>query len=124
VYKYVALVKRKPGTTKEQFRDYYESTHSKLGEKYFPPYAIKYQRRYLEPMPSPLKPGQAAGPDYDCIAEFWFPDEANYRAFEASVAQAPEHERAAIIADEEAFVDRANTHRYLVIEEGTSFEPD
>jgi hypothetical protein len=123
LFKYVALVKRKPGTTKQQFRDYYESTHSKLGEKYFPPYCVKYQRRYLEPMPSPLKPNQAAGPDYDCIAEFWFPDEAQYRAFEASIANASPEERAHIVADEEAFVDRAATYRYVVWEEDTSFEP-
>jgi hypothetical protein len=124
MYKYVALVKRKPGTTKQQFRDYYENIHSKLGEKYFPPYAVKYQRRYLEAIPSPLKPNQAAGPDYDCVAEFWFKDEANYRAFEASIANAPAEERAAIVADEEAFIDRAATYRYLIWDEGTSFEPE
>jgi EthD domain len=34
VYKVLLFLKRRPGMSVEAFRDYYENTHSKLGEKY------------------------------------------------------------------------------------------
>jgi hypothetical protein len=116
----ICLVKRKPGLTHEQFKDYYETTHSKLGEKYLPPYCVKYIRRYMDPIPSPMNANKAPPPDFDCLVELWFPDEAQYRAFEASVAGSADV--ALIVEDEERFVDRANTHRFLV-EEHVSWEP-
>jgi hypothetical protein len=122
VFKLIALVRRKPGISKEEFKAYYETHHSKLGEKHLPPYCIKYMRRYMEPIASPMKPGQAPGPDYDCMVEFWFPDEAQYRAFEASVAAKAEDVKL-IVEDEEKFVDRMSTYRYTV-EERVSWEPD
>jgi hypothetical protein len=121
MYKLIALVKRKPGITKQQFKDYFENQHSKLGEKYLPPYCKKYLRRYMEWIPSPMKPGQTAGPDFDCLVEFWFDTEADSKAFEASVST-PELLKF-IVEDEERFLDRSNTFRY-VLEDHLSFGPE
>lgn len=120
MYKLVALVKRKPGLSKQQFRDYYETFHSKLGEKYLPPYCKKYLRRYMQWLPHPMKSGQAPGPDYDCMVEFWFETKDDCTAFEQSVS-APEIVKE-VVEDEERFVDRANSYRYL-IEDYQSFGP-
>ena len=118
MYKLLALVKRKSGITKEQFKEYYENHHAKLGEKYLPPYCRKYLRRYLHWVPHPMKPSQKPGPDFDCLVEFWFDTEADCKAFEASVSS-PELVKL-IIEDEERFVDRSNSFRYIV-EEHSSF---
>jgi hypothetical protein len=59
VYKLITLVKRKPGMSKQRFKDYYENHHSKLGEKYLPPFCKKYLHRYLESVPHPMKRGIA-----------------------------------------------------------------
>jgi hypothetical protein len=75
--KLLFLLKRKPGITLEQFRDYYESTHSKLipsgasGAK-------RYFRKYLSPLPKRTDPADAE-PYYDCIMEIWFEDEEALR---------------------------------------------
>jgi hypothetical protein len=123
VYKLITLVKRKPGMSKQQFKDYYENHHSKLGEKYLPPYCKKYLRRYLEWVPHPMKAGQLPGPAYDCLVELWFDTEADCRAFEASVT-APELVKM-IIEDEEQFLDRPQTFRYLVEDQDhLSFGPE
>jgi hypothetical protein len=120
MYKLISLVRRKPGITKQEFKDYYENHHKKLGERYLPPYCKKYLRRYLEWIPHPMKPGQTPGPDIDCLVELWFDSLADYRAFEASVA-APELVKL-ITADEELFVDRTRSFRYAV-EDHQSFGP-
>jgi EthD domain len=120
MYKLVTLVKRKAGTSKEQFKDYYETHHSKLGEKYLPPYCKKYLRRYLQPVAHPMKAGQLAGPDFDCLVELWFDTAADCKAFEASVS-APELVKM-IVEDEEQFLDRTQTFRYLV-DDHLSFGP-
>jgi hypothetical protein len=123
VFKLMALVKRKPGLTHEEFKAYYEAKHVKFGEKHLPPYCLKYSRRYMTPIDSPMKLGQAPRPEFDCMVEFWFADEAQYKAFEASVANSGPENIKAIVEDEENFVDRPNTHRW-VIEEHVSWEPE
>jgi EthD domain len=120
MYKIVSLVKRKAGTTHQQFKDYYETTHCKFGDKYLPPYCTKYLRRYVDPLGHPIT-GTPAGSDFDCITEMWFASEADYKAFTASVAK-PEIAKE-VVADEEKFVDRAGTRRYLVEEEQLAWGP-
>lgn len=112
MYKLMSFVKRKPGITKQQFKDYYENVHSKLGEKYLPPRCIKYLRRYIEPVRHPMKSEQPPHPDFDCVVEFWFESEEDCKAFEASVMDSETFDL--IVKDEEQFVDRPNTFRFVV----------
>jgi hypothetical protein len=44
--KVVTLIQRKPGTTRAQFKDYYEKNHAPLGTRYFP--FDKYVRNHLD----------------------------------------------------------------------------
>ena len=46
--KIVTLLTRKPGMSREEFIDHYETHHRKIGEKYLGGFASKYQRRYLQ----------------------------------------------------------------------------
>jgi hypothetical protein len=122
MYKLISLLRRKPGLSKAEFKTYYETSHVKFGEKHLRPECVKYSRRYLTQIVSPMKPDNELGPDYDCQVEFWFVDEAAYKRFEARVAGLPEAERAAIVQDEENFLDRDRTYRYLV-DESISWQP-
>jgi hypothetical protein len=116
------LVKRKAGTTHEAFKAYYESRHVKFGEERLPPYCLKYSRRYMTPVESPLKSDYASRPEFDCMVEFWFADEAHLEAFEASVLAAGPEAVRAVVEDEEAFIDRDASHRWA-FEEHVSWEP-
>ena len=111
--KIVALIKRKPGMTFEEFKTYYETTHAKLGEEYLPPYCAKYLRRYLEPVGHHTG-GPAPESEHDCLVEMWFADEAQLKAFRASVSAPAIVER--IKADEDRFLDHGKTRRYVVDE--------
>jgi hypothetical protein len=113
--KLISLTKRKSDLTFEEFRDYYESTHAKVGERFLPPYCVKYMRRYVVDSIAHHTGTEAAPPvDHDCIVEMWFPDEEALAAFRRSIAT-PEAQ-ASILHDEDMFVDRSATRRYRVEE--------
>lgn len=111
--KLVALLKRKSGMSMEDFIDYYENRHAKIGEKYVSKHAVRYIRRYLRPLPG------AADTDpeeqyYDVVTETWFPDQ---RALEAAFRDlGAEEVRAEIARDEEKLFDLSRIHFYLVEE--------
>lgn len=60
--KSVCLLTRRAGTTREAFRDYYETQHCRLGMKYFP--FAKYLRNHVV--------AASADIDFDCVSEFYF----------------------------------------------------
>lgn len=65
--KVVTLLFRRPDLSAGEFRDYYESHHRFLGEKYLSPHALKYIRRY------PILAGDGAEtPGFDVMMEVWF----------------------------------------------------
>jgi hypothetical protein len=73
-YKILLFMKRKPGLSVEAFRDYYETRHAPLCEKYSSAVS-RYIRRYTEPQPHP-ETGIWEDPPFDVITELWFDDEA------------------------------------------------
>ena len=76
--KVVTLLFKRPDLSAEEFRDYYESHHRFLGEKYLSPHALKYMRRY------PILAGDGAEtPGFDVMMEVWFD---NYYSMEAAMA--------------------------------------
>ncbi len=110
--KVITLLTRKPGLTKEEFRNHYEDVHRHLGEKYLLPHAIKYIRRYVE-APSGSSSYEAA-PDFDVMMEVWFPNKSSMLAamegMQATAAQAE------IRADEEKLFDTKATKSFMVTE--------
>lgn len=111
--KMIGLLKRKPGMTREAFREYYETQHRLIGEKYLKGYASKYMRRYLEPRPE-RGTGNLIEPDFDVILEIWYPDaktleESNRRLASPDIA-------AEIAVDEEKLFDLTHMHFYFLDE--------
>lgn len=104
------LLKRKPGMTLEQFIEYYETRHARLGEKYGSPMS-RYRRMFLRPVPA--LDGSIDEAAYDVVTEVSFPDKA---AMVLANQQVSAPEAAAIVeADEERFLNRA-TRRFVFVE--------
>lgn len=114
--KFVTLLKRRPGMSREAFIDYYERHHARIGVKYLSGHALRYLRRYVRPMPNPVT-GAHDEPEHDVVMEIWFADRA---AFDATMARLAEPAVAAEIAeDEERLFDRS-MHRHFFVEEHES----
>src|SRR3546814_11836984 len=80
--KLVFLLKRKPGISKEQFREHYEGSHAKLAHKYIGHLLTAYRRFYptfVTRNPSNQPPGSDIKPfdlGYDAITEMEVADQA------------------------------------------------
>ena len=117
MYKSIALLKRKPELSREDFIAYYENNHVPLIRRLLP--GIRgYRRNFIEPEGAFVS-ADAAARDFDVITELWFADRA---AYEAAMAH---HERpevaGAIAADEENFLDRSKTRMFVVDERISTF---
>lgn len=113
--KTVYMLKKRPDMTLAQFIERYESGHAPLGEKYVTN-ALHYERRFLEPGPSPFTGSE---PDFDVITEIWF---ENRDEMELAMERLADPEvYAEIEADEHELFDRAASRVYVVVEEHTSF---
>lgn len=117
MFKTVCLLKRRDGMSMEEFMDYYETHHRKIGEKVLPD-GVYYVRRFLHGVPNPVT-GEVAELEFDCLTEMWF---ESREAFEAAMAALSEPEVAAEIAeDEEKLFDRSKI-RFCTIEEHESVQ--
>jgi len=105
----IALLKRKPGLSPEEFRKHYEGSHAPLALKLVPTIR-KYVRNYVTTTAFP--PG-AEEPEYDCITEQWFDD---MEGFQAMMDTAGTEDGRVIAEDEEKFLDRTKTVYILVKE--------
>jgi hypothetical protein len=86
MFKVIWMLRRKPGITFAQFRDHYESSHARLGEKYLGHLMSSYTRNYNA---RPEADAEAVDPidraiaakrsDYDCITEWELRDEQALR---------------------------------------------
>lgn len=111
--KMVTLLKRSPGMSMEDFINYYETKHARIGEKYLSPHAVRYVRRFFRPLPESIMPDPTEQ-YYDMIMEIWFPDRAAMEACFADLST-PEAQ-AEIVEDETRLFDRDRIHSYLVEE--------
>ena len=111
-YKIMIFLKRRPGMSVEDFRDYYENVHAKLALKYSRG-VKRYVRRYIDPLPNP-ETGADGELEYDVITELWFDDEATFRGTVKymSTNLMPED----IIADEMNLFDRSKIRNAVVVE--------
>jgi len=113
MFKVIWLLRRKAGITLEQFRDHYENSHAKLGQKYLGHLLIEYKRNYKVSTAGGGVPTDPAGNplastewEYDCITEWVMPDEA---AFEEILRLFADPVIGKIFHDDEAnFLDRSS----------------
>jgi len=110
MYKVMLFVKRKPGLTREQFRDRYESGHAPLAIQQLP-HLRRYARNFILPVQGWEEP------EFDCVTEFWFDDENGWK--ETSKAYAFGAAGKILAADEEEFMDRT-TMRMVIADEHVS----
>lgn len=114
IYKLVIFMSRRPDVTPEAFRDYYESTHAKMGERIASQAgACRYVRRYVERLGDTADTRRFPFP-YDVITEVWFEDRQIFEQVAASVSADERPE--GIAEDEEQFMDRSMTRFVTVVE--------
>jgi hypothetical protein len=108
--KMVFMLKRRPGMSRADFIQYYESHHARLGEKYVPN-AVRYVRRFLDPVPGPWsKPAD----EFDVMTELWFANKQEADRAMAHLSEPKIHDE--IAADEERLFDRTRSQVYLITE--------
>lgn len=110
--KIIALLKRKPGLSMEQFIDYYENKHVPLVLKLVP-FIMDYRRNFVK-SGSAIEAMDGAAPDCDVITEAWFASHEDFAQFNA-VGGRPEI-REVIIRDELNFLDRSSLRMFVVDE--------
>ena len=101
MYKVMAFLARKPGMTRDEFRDYYENRHAPLVGQLTPKFAA-YRRNYVN-FEGPLKTDEHLI-TFDVVVEIEFEDQAACERWVAAY-QVPDV-LARISADEENFLDR------------------
>ena len=117
--KAIALLRARPGMSREDFVRHYEESHAPLITRLFPD-VIDYRRNYVDLDKFVSGPAGAA-PDYDAVTELWY---ADMDAFDrAMTAMDDPHRGPAIAADEELFVDRDATRMFLVEERCSKIQP-
>jgi hypothetical protein len=113
--KTIVLLTRKPGTTLEQFKHYYETVHAPGAVEHIPALGrAVYRRNFIEGALSETLPR----PDFDVVTEITFAEDADYEAFRRCLADPAV--RAWIAADEARFSDPALTRSYLVSEHASA----
>lgn len=116
MFKNIALLKRKPGMSREDFIAYYENNHAPLIISLMPE-ILRYQRNFLVEGNRYIF-DKAAAIDFDVVTEIWLKDRASYERFAAENAK-PDV-AAKIAADEENFLDRPYTRMFTVEEKFSS----
>ncbi len=116
--KLVMPMKRRPGMTIEEFREYYETHHRLLGEKYLAGYVTRYFRRFLNPLRA--RDGTLTDPEYDVILEIWYPDQ---EAFEACGRHLSQPDIAQEIREDEERIFNMDFMRSYLVEECESDMP-
>jgi hypothetical protein len=111
-YKILLFLKRRPGMTVEEFRDYYENHHAPFCKKYVSS-AKRYVRRFLDPLPD-KNTGQIEELPFDVITELWYDDEAVFRATVHHFSTSPMPEE--VIEDEKKLFDREKMRIATAIE--------
>ena len=105
-------MKRRAGMSIPEFREYYETKHRLLGEKYLKGYATRYFRRFTNPTMD--RDGELRDPEYDVFLEVWYPDQETFEACGKALS-APEAVKE-IYEDEEKIFD-LNFMRSYIVEE-------
>lgn len=102
--KLIILLARKPGTTVEQFKTYYETVHAPGARERMPALArAEYRRNYI-----PEEGRKGAPIDFDVVTEMIFASEAEYAQMQKERAAVAEW----IAEDVAKFADPGKTRSY------------
>jgi uncharacterized protein (TIGR02118 family) len=116
-WKILLLMKRKPGISMDEFRDYYENRHVPLCRPYMSGIA-RYFRRYLEPQPH-AESGTNEELPYDVITEMWFDNEENFKGTLQYITTTVMPDE--VVQDELNFFHRPTMRIATVVERETDF---
>ena len=114
MFKVMALLKRRPGLSLDEFIERYEREHVPFVTQY----ATKirhYSRHYLRPASSVVFGDEVVEPEYDVVTEVWYDDRATFERLEEALRRRPDV-LTAIIADEEKIFDRTKSRTVFVDE--------
>jgi uncharacterized protein (TIGR02118 family) len=104
--KSVALIKRKPGISRDEFIRHYEEVHVPLILRYVPTIR-RYARNHVITVPKHKES------EFDCVTEAWFDDMDGYK----TAIGVWKTEAGQVIRDDESiFLDRSKLLLYLVEE--------
>src|SRR5688500_3850755 len=115
MYKVISLLKRRKGMSLEDFMDYYEKHHARIGETYFPGIAVHYVRRYFKPLPHPLTGEVTDEPDFDVMNEVWYENEADFERLNQIVSDPKISEY--VVEDEKKLFDRDKMRLFIAYDE-------
>ena len=112
--KLIFALRRAPHLSREAFQRYWRDQHAPLVERHGEALGI---RRYVQvhtldhPANALLRASRGAPPEYDGVAELWWPDRA---AFDAALATpAAQQAGAELLADERRFIDLARSPLWI-----------
>jgi len=112
--KIVILIKKKPGMSREDFINHYETSHAVIGKRLLGHLWTKYVRNYPKALMEYQPEDNSVDDSYDAVTEIWLKDEAALEEM-SRIINEPENNKL-ILADEEKFQDRLKT-RLLIVEE-------
>jgi uncharacterized protein (TIGR02118 family) len=113
--KVIALMRRKPGLTKAQFIEYYETRHAPLMNRLQQPELVGYKRNFVDLEGAILTDGNP--PWFDVVTELYYESRQAYeQCMTRLAAPEPTQQR---IADESNFLDRSMIHFFIVEEKVT-----
>ena len=115
--KILCMLKKKPGMSFEDFRDYYENNHAPLCEKLIP-FFTNYRRNFITPVQDyttgHLENALPAERDFDVVTELTFKDRAQYQQLVDALSDPKIGD--IITKDEENLFDRSAMTIYIVDE--------
>jgi len=94
--KAIALIRRKPGTSRAEFRRHYEEVHAPLTLR-MAPGIVRYVRNHV------VGPEGQDEPPFDCITEVWY---GSKESFKASMDVWSTEAGRALWNDQDSFMDR------------------
>lgn len=115
--KLVMCLRRRPGMSRAAFLDYWQNNH---GPFFMKNAAVMRAKRYVQDhtIDSPLNEGmremRGMEPEFDGIAHVWFDSEEDL--IEAMGSAEMERLGAALLRDEQQFIDHARSAAFLVRE--------
>ena len=110
--KVISPMKRRSGMSVKDFREYYETRHKIIGEKYLHGFAVKYMRRFTDPLMD--RSGKLSEAEFDVLLEIWYPDMETFNACKEKLSEPDVIKE--IREDEEKLFDTRYMRTYIVDE--------